>query len=249
VQQNPELWAEVIVDGTSMGRSKLGAVPYAVESKTAAECLPNNKAAKLEVAGDASLRIHSQTAAPTAGSKMLILSKGTTSTTDLFSVDNEGNTSVNGNLRIGNDGAGTGTSSESLSLMGTAGLYNATSGGASSAAAGVYFVSAALTNSTYKEILRHTFSTIGTLQIKVDLLVSQGNNYEGSSLGQPSGATTLTFQDKSSTATLSVGSTDCTFKWTQISGNKYVLEGKITGSLGTAALLVGLAIVKGGEGS
>jgi len=33
IQSNPDLWAEVVVDGTSMGRTKTGAVPYAVEAK------------------------------------------------------------------------------------------------------------------------------------------------------------------------------------------------------------------------
>lgn len=32
IQRNPELWTEVVVGGTSLGRSKVGAVPYAVEA-------------------------------------------------------------------------------------------------------------------------------------------------------------------------------------------------------------------------
>lgn len=32
IQRNPELWTEVVVGGTSLGRSKIGAVPYAVEA-------------------------------------------------------------------------------------------------------------------------------------------------------------------------------------------------------------------------
>jgi len=87
VQQNPELWAEVIVDGTSIGRSKIGAVPYAVESKSAAECLPNNKAATLDVAGDASLTVHSNTDTPTSSSKVLTLKTGKTTPKELFSVN------------------------------------------------------------------------------------------------------------------------------------------------------------------
>ncbi len=37
VHDNADLWVEVIVDGTSMGRSKIGAVPYAVEAQRVAE--------------------------------------------------------------------------------------------------------------------------------------------------------------------------------------------------------------------
>jgi len=36
VQQNPDLWVEVLVGGASMGRQKIGAVPFAVEAKSAA---------------------------------------------------------------------------------------------------------------------------------------------------------------------------------------------------------------------
>lgn len=32
IQRNPELWTEVVVGGTSLGRSKVGAVPYAIEA-------------------------------------------------------------------------------------------------------------------------------------------------------------------------------------------------------------------------
>ena len=35
VHANPELWTEVLVDGSSAGRSKIGAVPYALEADTA----------------------------------------------------------------------------------------------------------------------------------------------------------------------------------------------------------------------
>ncbi len=37
VQDNSDLWVEVVVDGTSMGRTKIGAVPYAVEAQRVAE--------------------------------------------------------------------------------------------------------------------------------------------------------------------------------------------------------------------
>lgn len=36
VKANPDLWVEVFVDGTSLSRSKLGAVPYAIEADRAA---------------------------------------------------------------------------------------------------------------------------------------------------------------------------------------------------------------------
>ncbi|MGE5787010.1 MAG: fibrinogen-like YCDxxxxGGGW domain-containing protein, partial [Myxococcales bacterium] len=35
VRASPDLWLEVLVDGASLGRSKFGAVPYAVEARTA----------------------------------------------------------------------------------------------------------------------------------------------------------------------------------------------------------------------
>jgi hypothetical protein len=36
VGQSPELWLEAVIDGTSLGRTKLGVVPYAVEANHAA---------------------------------------------------------------------------------------------------------------------------------------------------------------------------------------------------------------------
>ncbi|MFO0625046.1 MAG: hypothetical protein U0325_05465 [Polyangiales bacterium] len=36
IQRNRELWTEVVVGGTSLGRSKVGAVPYAIEAARAA---------------------------------------------------------------------------------------------------------------------------------------------------------------------------------------------------------------------
>ncbi len=36
IQRNRELWSEVVVGGTSLGRSKVGAVPYAIEAARAA---------------------------------------------------------------------------------------------------------------------------------------------------------------------------------------------------------------------
>ena len=41
VQKHPDLWVEVVVDGASVGRSKIGAVPYAVEAgRVAAQDCP-----------------------------------------------------------------------------------------------------------------------------------------------------------------------------------------------------------------
>jgi len=37
VHASPDLWAEVIANGESLGRAKLGAVPYAVEAETASQ--------------------------------------------------------------------------------------------------------------------------------------------------------------------------------------------------------------------
>jgi hypothetical protein len=42
VRQNPDLWVEVVVDGTSLGRTKLGAVPYAVEARRTTYRDPGN---------------------------------------------------------------------------------------------------------------------------------------------------------------------------------------------------------------
>jgi hypothetical protein len=41
VQQNPDLWAEVTVGSTSLGRRKVGAVPYALEAGHAADVPPS----------------------------------------------------------------------------------------------------------------------------------------------------------------------------------------------------------------
>ncbi|HMA91419.1 MAG TPA: fibrinogen-like YCDxxxxGGGW domain-containing protein, partial [Polyangiaceae bacterium] len=35
VRNSPDLWLEVLVDGATLGRSKFGAVPYAIEARTA----------------------------------------------------------------------------------------------------------------------------------------------------------------------------------------------------------------------
>jgi len=134
-----------------------------------------------------------------------------------------------------------------ISVWGTAGLYKAVSG-SGYAAGGVYFVAAGFSNSGFGEVLRHSFVGNGSQQIKVDLLASMGNNYDGGGLSQISGVSTLTFSNKSSTTTLSIGSTVCTFRWTLVSGYTYKLEGMITGGGGTAAEIAGLAIIKGGNG-
>ena len=37
IQKNPELWIEVLINGKSMGRAKIGAVPYAIEPNSTAK--------------------------------------------------------------------------------------------------------------------------------------------------------------------------------------------------------------------
>ncbi len=90
------------------------------EAKTAAlgVCLPNSSSAKLVVAGDASLTIHSNTNSPTTGHKMLALKSGVTSPSDVFSVDNQGKV-----------GIGTGSPGSSLDVKGSSrfGLENTVS--------------------------------------------------------------------------------------------------------------------------
>lgn len=54
VHAKPDLWAELFVDGTSLGRSRLGAVPYAVEADKAAGASGNfGVPGSLTVSGDA----------------------------------------------------------------------------------------------------------------------------------------------------------------------------------------------------
>jgi hypothetical protein len=56
VHAKPDLWAELFVDGTSLGRSRLGAVPYAIEAdRAAAASGPFAVPANLTVAGNASV--------------------------------------------------------------------------------------------------------------------------------------------------------------------------------------------------
>jgi hypothetical protein len=43
VQGDPDLWIDVLVDGASTGRAKLGAVPYAIEARRATEAGGNLK--------------------------------------------------------------------------------------------------------------------------------------------------------------------------------------------------------------
>ncbi len=45
IHANPDLWIDVLIDGASIGRSKLGAVPYAVEADTAQHAASANTAA------------------------------------------------------------------------------------------------------------------------------------------------------------------------------------------------------------
>jgi hypothetical protein len=44
VKDNPDLWVNVVVDGASVGRSKLGAVPYAIEAGHATTATSANTA-------------------------------------------------------------------------------------------------------------------------------------------------------------------------------------------------------------
>ena len=55
VHANTELWVEVLVDGASTGRSKLGAVPYALEADTASKAAGalNTRIAALEAGASA----------------------------------------------------------------------------------------------------------------------------------------------------------------------------------------------------
>jgi hypothetical protein len=41
IQANPELWVETSLDGTSLGRAKIGAVPYAIEAARASDAAGN----------------------------------------------------------------------------------------------------------------------------------------------------------------------------------------------------------------
>ncbi len=45
VHANPDLWIDVLIDGASIGRSKVGAVPFAVEADTAQHAASANTAA------------------------------------------------------------------------------------------------------------------------------------------------------------------------------------------------------------
>ena len=87
IQDNSELWVEVVVDGTSMGRTKIGAVPYVAT-------IPDT----LKVSGDASFTIHSNTDKATPGSKMLALKTGEKIPKEVFTVNNEGSVSLKGSL-------------------------------------------------------------------------------------------------------------------------------------------------------
>jgi hypothetical protein len=52
VSANPDLWVDVVVEGVSVGRTKLGAVPYAIEADHAANA---ERAAYADIAGSATL--------------------------------------------------------------------------------------------------------------------------------------------------------------------------------------------------
>ncbi len=79
IQDISDLWVEVVVDGTSMGRTKIGAVPYVAT-------IPDT----FKVSGDATFTVHSNTDTPAKGKKMLALKTGKTIPGEVFSVDNQG---------------------------------------------------------------------------------------------------------------------------------------------------------------
>ena len=83
IQDYNELWVEVVVDGTSMGRTKIGAVPFVAT-------IPDT----LKVSGDASFSVHSNTDKLTPGKKMLELKTGAKAPKEVFSVDNRGFTRI-----------------------------------------------------------------------------------------------------------------------------------------------------------
>jgi len=83
IQDNTELWVEVVVDGTSMGRTKIGAVPFVAT-------IPDT----LKVSGDAAFTVHSNTDTPGKGKKMLVLKTGAKKQKEVFSVDNEGKVGI-----------------------------------------------------------------------------------------------------------------------------------------------------------
>jgi hypothetical protein len=79
VKASPDVWAEVLVDGASLGRSKIGAVPYAVEAGHATKAdgasagtfsVPGNLAVSgnATVAGTLSAGFHWATNCSTTGS-------------------------------------------------------------------------------------------------------------------------------------------------------------------------------------
>ena len=82
-QDNPDLWVEVSVNATAMGRTKIGAAPYTAAVNDT-----------LKVNGDATLTVHSNTDTPTSGSKMLVLKTGKTSPKEVFSVDGDGKVGI-----------------------------------------------------------------------------------------------------------------------------------------------------------
>jgi hypothetical protein len=241
-------------------------------AKTAARavCLEKDKPGILEVAGDASFTIHSNTDTQTSGgNKMLVLKTGKTSPKDVFTVDNKG---TNGVMRLysaetetvrlhgsksepsyimSSLGIGTTTPNENLSISGTVSFYKNTTGGGLRHAGGVYFFGTTFNTGSYAELLRHNFMPMigDPIVIQVDLIASKANNYEGHGLKQTAGIMTLDFYDLASTATLSIGAMTVTFRWRIISATTYVLEGKITTCPPNAshASLIGLAVVKGGS--
>lgn len=95
VKQTQELWVEVSVGGVSLGRTKIGAVPYAVSYPPV-----------LDVEGDASFAIHSNTDSLTSGKKMLVLKTGASTQQEVFSVNNIGRTVIRKPLAIVNNGVG-----------------------------------------------------------------------------------------------------------------------------------------------
>jgi hypothetical protein len=55
--REPDLWAEVVVDGASLGRAKLGAVPFAVEAAHAMADQGRRYRIRREATADAPSRV------------------------------------------------------------------------------------------------------------------------------------------------------------------------------------------------
>ena len=60
VKAKPDLWVEAVLDGASLGRTKLGAVPYAVEANHATSATAADAAAKADLATKATNSDHAK---------------------------------------------------------------------------------------------------------------------------------------------------------------------------------------------